>query len=67
MTHTIKLCSEYIKRTNDAITETRKLINKEMQVSIELRYTHKIEQWEKHIEKLEGYLKAGEIVSVIPN
>jgi len=66
MTHTIKLTAEYVKRVKSSISETEKLILKEMKISEDLRYHSKIEGWKAHILKLNGFLKAGKVVSEIP-
>lgn len=66
MTHTIELTAEYVKRVKSAISETENLIAREMKISEDLRYHSKIEGWKAHIEKLNGFLKAGKVVNEIP-
>lgn len=66
MTHTIELTPEYVKRVKSSISETENLISREMNISKDLRYHSKIEVWNAHIEKLKGFLKAGKVVTEIP-
>lgn len=54
---TLELTPERIRRIQSAITETQRLIDREMKYSEEFRNQKRIDGWKAHIEKLESYLK----------
>lgn len=66
MTHTTILTLEYLKRTQQAISETEALLAKELSFSAELQYSDKITFYKGHIEKLSQYVKDGFITNQIP-
>jgi hypothetical protein len=52
-----ELTDEKKRRINEAISETKRQIDREMAYSEEFRKHDEINRWQLHIEKLQDYLK----------
>jgi len=53
------LTAEQIKRANNEILNTKKLLNKELSISKDLQYSNKIEELKNHIIKLNNMIIYG--------